>query len=134
MPALPIDGAAVSGQFSGVGNPQWFEFTPQAGQDILVSLNLADNAGAAELYIGQGYMPSPLDYDAKESQWNSPNVTALAASTSGQPYYVLAEPTSLSGATSAFTIQAAALDFPIELGLARHRRQCRLGDPRIARR
>ncbi len=113
VPALPIDGAAVSGQFSGVGNPQWFEFTPQAGQDILVSLNLADNAGAAELYIGQGYMPSALDYDAKESQWNSPNVTALAASTSGQPYYVLAEPTSLSGATSAFTIQAAALIFQL---------------------
>ena len=113
VPALPIDSGTVSGQFSGVGDPQWFEFTPQAGQDILVSLNMADAAGAAELYIGQGYMPSPLDYDEMDTQWNSPNVTAVAADTSAQPYYVLVEAISLSGATSTFTIQAQSLDFQL---------------------
>ena len=112
-PALPIDGGSVSGQFSGGGAPQWFEFTPQAGQDILVSLSMADTGGAAKLYIGRGYMPSPLQYDAMETQWNSANVTALAADTSAQPYYVLAEPSSLSGATSNFTIQATSLDFQL---------------------
>ncbi len=113
VPALPIDGGTVSGQFSGVGDAQWFEFTPQAGQDILVSLDMADTTGAGELYIGQGYMPSPLDYDEMETQWNSPNVSALAANTSALPYYVLVEASSLSGATSAFTIQASSLDFQL---------------------
>ena len=96
VPALSIGGGPVSGQFSAVGAPQWYEFTPQAGQDILVSVNMTDTAGAAKLYISQGYMPSPLDYDDTASQWNSPNVTALAANTSALPYYVLVEASSLS--------------------------------------
>jgi RHS repeat-associated protein len=113
VPALPIDGAAVSGQFTAAGQQQWYEFTPQAGQDIQVSLKLADIKGAAELYIGCGYMPSPQQYDDTQPQWNSASVTALAADTSGLTYYVLAEPSSLSGAMSNFTIQAASLHFGV---------------------
>lgn len=113
VPALPIDGATDSGVFTGVGVPQWFEFTPQTGQDVLISLSLSDSKGAAQLYIGQGYMPSPLHYDEAETQFNSPYATALAADTSGQAYYILAEPSSLSGASSAFTIQATSLNFQL---------------------
>ena len=114
VPALPTDGSAVSGQFAAIGEEHWFEFTPQAGQDILVTLNMADTGGAAQLFIGQGYMPSPQHYDETESQWNSAEVTALAASTSTETYYILAEPSSLSGVTNDFTIQAAALDFQLK--------------------
>jgi hypothetical protein len=113
LPQLPIDGAAVSAQFSGVGDAHWFKFTPQAGQDILISLSLADAAGAADLYVGRGYMPDPQHFDAKEPQWNSPQVTALAADTSAQSYYVLTEASSLSGASAGFSIQAAALRFQL---------------------
>ena len=54
-------------------------------------------------------MPDPQHYDVKEPQWNAATVTALAADASGQTYYVLAVASSLSGATSSFTIQAAFL-------------------------
>jgi RHS repeat-associated protein len=113
VPALAIGSTATSGQFAAVGEQHWFEFTPQAGQDILVSLNMADTAGAAELYIGEGYMPSPEHYDEKQVKWNSPQVSAVAGSTSAHTYYVLVDATSLSGASSNFTIQATALTFGV---------------------
>ena len=114
VPTLPIDAGTVSGQFNGVGSQEWYEFTPQAGQDIQVSLNMADTKGAAGIYIGQGYMPSAQHYDETQTQWNSPQVSALVASTVAQPYYVLVQSIALSGASSAFTLTAHALGFELD--------------------
>ncbi len=100
VPTLPIDAGTVSGQFNGVGSQEWYEFTPQAGQDIQVSLSMADTKGAAGIYIGQGYMPSAQHYDETQTQWNSPQVSALVPNTVAQPYYVLVQATALSGASS----------------------------------
>ncbi len=114
VPTLPIDAGTVSGQFTGVGSQEWYEFTPQAGQDIQVSLNMADTKGATGIYIGQGYMPSAQHYDETQTQWNSPLVSALVASTVAQPYYVLVQASALSGASSAFTLTAHALRFELD--------------------
>ena len=114
VPTLPIDAGTVSGQFNGVGSQEWYEFTPQAGQDIQVSLNMADTKGAAGIYIGQGYMPSAQHYDETQTQWNSPQVSALVPNTVAQPYYVLVQASALSGASSAFTLTAHALGFELD--------------------
>ena len=114
VPTLPIDAGTVSGQFSGVGSQEWYEFTPQAGQDIQVSLNMADTKGAAGIYIGQGYMPSAQHYDETQTQWNSSKVSALVPNTVAQPYYVLVQSIALSGASSAFTLTAHALGFELD--------------------
>ncbi len=114
MPTLAIDAGTVSGQFNGVGSQAWYEFVPQAGQDIQVNLNMADTRGAAGIYIGQGYMPSAQHYDETQTQWNSAKVSALVPNTVAQQYYVLVQASALSGASSAFTLTAHALGFELD--------------------
>ena len=43
-------------------SPHWFKFNPAAGQDVLVQLDLLNNTGTTELYIGRGYMPDPESF------------------------------------------------------------------------
>ena len=113
VPHLALDGTAISGQFAAVGEAHWFSFTPEPGQDILLSLNLADPAGAVELYVGAGYVPSPQHFDSRQSEWNSAQVSALAVDTSAPTYYVLAYSRSLSGSSASFTLGAAVLGFQL---------------------
>ncbi|MFN8626155.1 MAG: RHS repeat-associated core domain-containing protein [Candidatus Binatia bacterium] len=114
LPGLVIGGAGLSRQFSAVGEAHWFKFNPAAGQDVLVRLDRAGTGGVTELYIGQGYMPSRVRFDARQSERNAPEVSALAASTAAQTYYVLAYPAALSGGAAGFTIGARVLDFSLE--------------------
>ncbi|HOD80210.1 MAG TPA: right-handed parallel beta-helix repeat-containing protein, partial [Phycisphaerae bacterium] len=110
---LVVDGPALDGTFTYVGQSDWFKFVPVAGQDIRLSLDLAGATGGVNLYIGEGYMPTAQHYDFCQDQWNSPSVTALAPQTDAQTYYVLAVPVSLSGPTD-FTLWAHALGFQLD--------------------
>lgn len=109
--ALTVGGAAAAGGFAGVGEPHWFQFTPQAGQDVLLKLNLADTAGATELYIGHGYVPDRQHFDFRQTEWNSAHVSAVAPGTAADPYYVTVHATALSGPSSNFSLEATALSF-----------------------
>ena len=59
-------------------------------------------------------MPSAQHYDETQTQWNSPQVSALVPNTVAQPYYVLVQAIALSGASSAFTLTAHALGFELD--------------------
>jgi RHS repeat-associated protein len=110
---LGINGAHISRKFTEVGESHWFKFIPAAGQDVLVQLDLFNNAGTSELYIGRGYMPDPSRFDFRSEEWNAPNVSALASGTSTQTYFVVAYARSLSSSPADFTIQAATMGFSI---------------------
>jgi len=112
LPELVVDGAPLARQFDESGQSHWFKFVPGAGEDVLVSLDLASGSGATELYVARDYMPTTQHFDACYSEWNSPNTTVLAPSTSTQTYYVLAHARSLPGATD-FSIDAQALSFSV---------------------
>jgi RHS repeat-associated protein len=111
MPELSVGGPAVSRQFAGSGDSFACRFQPQAGQDILVSLN-ADGSSQVELYLGRGYMPTRQNYDVKASGSGS-RVSLLAAGCVAQPYYVFAYARSLPAGTTPFTLQASLLDFSL---------------------
>jgi RHS repeat-associated protein len=114
VPELTIGGAPLSGRFTAPGEAQWFKFDLAAGQDVLVSLDLADDAGVTELYLAQGRMPTRQDYDARHTQSAAPDVSALATGAGQQSYYVLAYAQSLPGGASDFTIAARAISYALE--------------------
>jgi RHS repeat-associated protein len=109
-PTLAISGSAVTNSFTSVGQSMLFILTPQPGQDVLLTLNLL-TGGAVDLYIAQGYIPTPQHYDSTQSQWNSSTVSVLADGNSQQPYYVVAYAQSLSSAPAAFTLTATVPGF-----------------------
>ena len=113
VPLVTVDGEVLTGQFSAVGESQWFAFLPEPGQDLLLSLDLADAAGAVELYLGAGYIPSPQHFDSRQTEWNSARVSALVVNSTAQTYYALVRNTALSGSRADFTLGAAVLDFQL---------------------
>jgi hypothetical protein len=115
LPELVINSVPLSRQFAEVGQSHWFKFNPTAGQDVLVQLDLLNNAGTTELYIGRGYMPDPSHFDFRSGEWNAPDVTALASGTSTQTYYVMAYARTLTGSPAGFSIKAGTVGFSINV-------------------
>ena len=113
LPELTIDGSGLVRTFSEVGESHWFKFVPSVGQDILVSLDLAGDAGTTELYVARGRMPSRTEYDACFTEWQSADTNVLAADTVATTYYVLAHAKSLSDGPASFTVSAESLDFSL---------------------
>lgn len=113
LPELVVDGAPLNREFSEAGESHWFKFEPEAGLDVGVSLDL-EGAGATELYIARDYMPTRERYDVRQTEWNSADVSALAAGTADRTYYVLAYADSLPGGATGFSIEADALGFALD--------------------
>ncbi|MCY2990022.1 MAG: right-handed parallel beta-helix repeat-containing protein, partial [Planctomycetota bacterium] len=115
LPALPIGGAAVAGTFAGTGDARWYKLVPQAGQDLRLVLDAAAPTGSIELFVGQGYMPTPEQFDWQQTEWNSPDVSLVIPSTSTQLYYVLARAKSLPGGALTFALTTSAMDFSLSV-------------------
>ena len=87
--------------------------TPGANKGVSVNLNLTGGSGAVQLFIGQGYVPTPQQYDIEQVQWNSPSASAVIPTTSSQTYYVTAYAQSLTSAPAPFTLAASTLQFSL---------------------
>ena len=114
LPELIIDGPPVSGRFAAAGESQWFKVLPRAGQSIRLALDRADIAGASELYVGGGSMPTRERYDARSQQWNAPDASVAVSELSPLIYYVLAHARTVAQTPVNFTIAAATADFSVQ--------------------
>ncbi|MCU0521492.1 MAG: caspase family protein [Anaerolineae bacterium] len=108
--ALVIDGGATTGAFTDQEQRHWFRFTPQAGQNVRVSLDLASTVGTTELYLGVGYIPSPDGYDVRSPEWQMPDSHLSVAEAVSTTYYMLAYGT----APGTFEIRAASYAFSLD--------------------
>ena len=112
VPELVLDAPAMPNRFAATDRPCWFKFVAPAAADYLVSLDLK-GGGAAELFVGQDYVPSPQRFDFRQRQWNVPDPVVAIPAASNRTYYVLAQATSLPGGATAFDIQARRPDFAV---------------------
>jgi len=55
---------------------------------VLLSLDLVDNSGRTEIYVGQGYMPR-LSILTCAIQWNAADTSVLIAATMNRVYYIV---------------------------------------------
>jgi hypothetical protein len=104
---LVIDGAPLAGEFTAAGESQWFRFTPELGQHIVVSLDLAGESAISGLYAGYKYVPTDEGYDASHREWNAADTSLSVADTLTGTYYVLARTT----LPSAFQLRAETVEF-----------------------
>ena len=111
LPELVVDGTSLTRHFATAGESHWFKFTPQTGQDVLVTLDLANDSGITEVYVAKNYMPTREKFDARYVESLQADVSVVAADTSAATYYVLAYPASLPDGAANFEIQAKALHF-----------------------
>jgi hypothetical protein len=111
MMELSIDGPAVSGQFAAAGDVQCYRITPPAGETVHISL--AGSAGSTYLYLGNGYIPSRELYDARSTEWNSPDASLSIPAADGSTYYIVAQADSIASAPETFSITAQHVGFSL---------------------
>jgi RHS repeat-associated protein len=113
LPHLVVGGASLSNSFATTGQSWWYKLIPGAGNTVGANLNLTGNSGSVQLFIGQGYVPNPQQFDIQQQQWNSPSVSAAIPNTSTQTYYVTAYAQTLPSTPEAFTISAVLQQFSL---------------------
>ena len=66
-----------------------------------------------QLFIGQGYVPTPQQYDIEQVEWNSPTASAVITNASSQTYYVTAYAQALTATPAAYTLTASPVKFSL---------------------
>jgi RHS repeat-associated protein len=113
LPQLLVNGSSLSNSFAAAGQSWWYKLIPGAGNTVGANLQLTGNSGSVQLFVGQGYVPTPQQFDIQQQQWNSPSVSAAIPNTSTQTYYVTAYAQTLPSAPAAFTISAVSQQFSL---------------------
>jgi hypothetical protein len=66
-----------------------------------------------ELFVGNGYVPSPSHFDFKSSQFNSSNASVTVSSSSDPTYYVVVYEVSLGAASVNYVVSVTSLNFAV---------------------
>jgi RHS repeat-associated protein len=106
VPALAL-GTPTAGSFTAADQNQYYQVTVPVGGSLQVSIASAATSGAVGLYVSQGSLPTPFNFQESAAVANQPDQTATVPQvlTAGT-YYILAHSISGNAATAGFTITA----------------------------
>jgi RHS repeat-associated protein len=106
VPALTLD-TTVSDSFSTADQDRYYQVTVPAGGSLAVLLASAAATGATALYVSEGSLPTPYNYQEAAVIVNQPNQNVVVPQvlTAGT-YYILAHSVSGSAGTAGFSLTA----------------------------
>jgi RHS repeat-associated protein len=113
VPALAVGTGPISRQVADGSQYQWFKVPVAAGQDVLVTLNDLSQTATLELYLGQGFAPTLINYDQLQIAHGGQPASVLVSGGSGTTAYLLVHGRSMPGGKATFTIEAKVLDFSL---------------------
>ena len=111
-PALTLGGPAQTNLLTAVGQSGVFSVVSAGGPFVL---NAQGNpAGCAlEVFVGDGYVPGPSQFDFKSSQFDSATASVTVPSNNHDTYYVVVYAASLGGGQVSYTLSATPLVFAV---------------------
>ncbi|MEZ5278480.1 MAG: carboxypeptidase regulatory-like domain-containing protein [Opitutaceae bacterium] len=107
-------GGTVTGTFLGVRQAAVFKIQPEAGSDIVLSLDREGEGGETRLLVSEEVVPSLAQAGLHSSQWNSADVNLAISGASGGVYYILAVPVHLPSSPLGFALRALPMAFEIK--------------------
>ncbi|MCB2153783.1 hypothetical protein KQI84_02760 [bacterium] len=113
IPVLPVDGDSDTRLIGAEGDSLWYQFDAAPGQDVLVTLDSALDTGVMELYLGDGRVPTRNDFDARQVETSSADVSTVAPAVDPGTWYVFAYANKVTGGPRAVTLQASELGFEL---------------------
>ena len=113
LPELTMGGAPFEGRFTTAGEAYWLYLQPTPGKDVRISLDLTGEDGLTELYLGQGYLPSLTQFDARQMEKNAADTSLILSDTTANTYYVMVYARAMPSGIASFRLQASEVDFSI---------------------
>ena len=106
VPSL-TPGTPLTGAFTAANQDQYYQVVVPAGGSLTVSLASQASTGALALYVSQGSLPTPFNFQEAAVAANQPNQSVVVPQvlTAGT-YYVLAHSVSGAAAMAGFTLTA----------------------------
>ena len=106
VPALTL-GTPLSDSFTAADQDHYYQLSVPVGGSLSIALASGASAGAIALYVGQGTLPTPFNYQEAADVTNQPNQTVVVPQvlTPGT-YYILAHSVSGNAASAGFTLTA----------------------------
>ncbi|MGO9114375.1 MAG: beta strand repeat-containing protein, partial [Thermoguttaceae bacterium] len=106
LPALDL-GTPFNDSFTAADQDHYYQVSVPAGGTLGIALASAASSGATALYVSQGRLPTPFNFDFGAALINQPNQTVLVPQVLiAGTYYVLAHSVSGNASTAAFTLTA----------------------------
>ena len=118
LPSLTL-GKAATGSFTAAEQENYYQVTVPAGGSLVVSAASAASSGALAVYVSQGTLPTPYNYQDASAIPNQPSQTAVVPQvlTAGT-YYILVESVSGAAATAGYTLTVTQGSAPTISGLS----------------
>ncbi|MCI0536079.1 MAG: hypothetical protein L0Z50_12715 [Verrucomicrobiales bacterium] len=107
------DGVAVSGQLNARADTRYYRIDVPQGQNLVVTLDDANNSGHNELYMRRGQLPTRSEYDARYSANLAAYQRVVVPSAPAGTYYILVYAESVPDAPGNFTLTATLPQFTI---------------------
>ena len=111
-PTLTIGGTVLTNVFTAVGQSSVFALVSSGTPFALNVLGNTPNCGL-ELFVADGYVPSPAHYDFKSSQFNSSSASLTVPSNNHDTYYMVVYVASLNAGSVSYTLSATQLGFAL---------------------
>ena len=106
LPNLTL-GSASNATFAAADQEDYYQITVPAGGSLTFTVQSSASSGALALYVSQGSLPSPYNYQYAGKVANQPDQTVTVPSVpAAATYYVLVYSVSGQAATSAYSITA----------------------------
>ncbi len=107
--------ATLASAFDNLASPNWYQIGQAAGQQIVVTLNMASGSARSHLYAAAGYMPTTQTFGQISLDWNVPTARlVLAAPAQAQTVYLLAQPDSWTGTGQPYTLITQVAQFSLQ--------------------
>lgn len=113
VPVLAL-GTPLADQFTAAGQDHYYQLALTTGDSLLLTLQSAATDGATELYVRQGALPTPWDFDARARVAGQPGQRLVVPTPQAGTYYVLAHGVSGGAATSGYTLTATQPGYGIQ--------------------
>jgi RHS repeat-associated protein len=106
VPSLTL-GQPADGQLSSNSPDAYYQLTAAAGHSLLVTLSSAAGSGALELYVKNGDLPAPYDFDFASRVPGQPGQVLTVPQVQRGTYYVFVHGVSGAAASSGFALTAS---------------------------
>ena len=111
-PSVPIGGVAASNIFTAAGQSS-VSTVVATGEPFVVNVQGSTAGCALKVFVGDGYVPSPSQFDFESSQFNSSTGSVTVPSDNDDTYYVVVYAVSLDSSSVTYTLTVSETSFSL---------------------